>query len=306
MLLKSITARRKMMSKIAKLIDEFELNENGYTETGLKGVRFFRGTSHIPRKPLVYEPGICIIAQGHKTGYLGGNVFRYDADNYLVTTVTMPFECETFASPEEPLLGMYIDVDMEQLHGVIGQLQVHAPLIGSGQKDLHCAIGPAVLEQDMKESICRLLKSLKSKVETQVLGPNLVKEVLYRALLGTQAPVLYSLATQNGNFAQVTRALRVMQNKFMEKLDVEQLAKAANMSSSTFHKAFKEVTTESPLQYLKKLRLNKARYMMVMENTKAYIAAYEVGYESPSQFSREFKRYFGQSPAEAIREARPN
>lgn len=293
------------MSTIAELLSEFELNDNGHTETGLKGVRLFKGSKHIARKPLIYEPGICIIAQGRKTGYLGGKVFRYDANNYLVTTVTMPFECETHASAEEPLLGIYIDADMEQLHEVIGQLGMHAPLVSS-QKNLHCGIGPAVLEKDMKESVCRLVKCLQNEVETQVLGPGLVKEVLYRTLLGTQAPVLYSLATQNGNFAQVTRALRVMQNKFMEKLDVEQLAKVANMSSSSFHKAFKEVTTESPLQYLKKLRLNKARYMIVMENTKAYIAAYEVGYESASQFSREFKRYFGQSPAEAIREARPN
>lgn len=293
------------MSTIAELLSEFELNDNGHTETGLKGVRLFKGSKHIARKPLIYEPGICIIAQGRKTGYLGGKVFRYDANNYLVTTVTMPFECETHASAEEPLLGIYIDADMEQLHEVIGQLGMHAPLVSS-QKNLHCGIGPAVLEKDMKESVCRLVKCLQNEVETQVLGPGLVKEVLYRTLLGTQAPVLYSLATQNGNFAQVTRALRVMQNKFMEKLDVEQLAKVANMSSSSFHKAFKEVTTESPLQYLKKLRLNKARYMIVMENTKAYIAAYEVGYESASQFSREFKRYFGQSPAETIREARPN
>ncbi len=294
------------MTELAELLSGLELTDNGYTDTKLSGVRLFKGTQHIRRTPLVYEPGICIIVQGEKAGYLGGEVFRYDADHYLVTTVTMPFECETFANPEEPLLGVYIDVNFENLHNLIGKLREHGPIAGNDQSSLHRGIGPALLDAEMKDGVCRLIKCLQSEVETQVLGPGLVQEILFRALNGSQAPVLYSLVMQNGNFAQISRALKIMQSNFAEKLDVEHLAKVANMSSSTFHKAFKEVTSESPLQYLKKLRLNKARYMMIQESTKAYIAAYEVGYESPSQFSREFKRYFGHSPAEAIREARPN
>jgi len=294
------------MSELAELLSEFDLVNNGYTETGLQGVRLFKGSKYIPRTPLVYEPGICIVAQGNKVGYLGGEVFNYDADNYLVTSVTMPFECETFASPEKPLLGVYIDVNMELLHSIIGQLRVHAPMNGNDRETVHRGMGPALLDAEMKNGVIRLVKCLKSDAETQIIGPGLVKEILFRALCGAQSPVLYSLAAQNGNFAQISRALRVMQSDFAEKLDVERLANIANMSSSTFHKAFKEVTSESPLQYLKKLRLNKARYLMLQESTKAYIAAFEVGYESPSQFSREFKRYFGHSPAEAIRESRPN
>lgn len=294
------------MTEIAELLSALELNDNGYTETKLEGVRVFKGSQHIPRKPLVYEPGICIIAQGQKIGYLGGEVFEYNANHYLVTSVTMPFECETHASPEEPLLGIYINVNFENLHNLIGKLRVHDPAAGSDMNSLQRGIGPAPMDDEMRDGVCRLAKCLQSDVETQVLGPGVVREILFRALHGSQAPVLYSLATQNGNFAQISRALQLMQSNFAEKLDVEHLANIANMSSSTFHKAFKEVTSESPLQYLKKLRLNKARYMMVQESTKAYIAAYEVGYESPSQFSREFKRYFGHSPAEAVREARPN
>ncbi len=113
------------------------------------------------------------------------------------------------------------------------------------------------------------------------------------------------MATQHGHCAQISKALRVMQGKCSEKRDIEQLANSASMSASTFHKAFKEVTSESPLQYLKKFRLNKANYLIVQESMKASIAAFEVGYKSPSQFSREFKRYFGQSSAEVVRELRP-
>ncbi len=290
------------MAQLVEMLTGFKLADNGYTETGFEGVRFFKSSQHIPRRPLVYEPGICIIVQGHKVGFLGGEVFHYDADNYLVTSVTMPFECETFASPEEPLLGIYIDVNFEDLHNLIGKVRVHDPVVGHDQNSLHRGIGPALLDGVMKDAVYRLVRCLQSEVEKQILGPGVVKEILYRALSGSQAPVLYSLANQNGNFAQISRALKIMQSNFAEKFDVEHLASVANMSSSTFHKAFKEVTSESPLQYLKKLRLNRARYLMIQESTKAYIAAYEVGYESPSQFSREFKRYFGLSPAEALKE----
>jgi len=290
------------MAQLVEMLTGFKLADNGYTETGFEGVRFFKSSQHIPRRPLVYEPGICIIVQGHKVGFLGGEVFHYDADNYLVTSVTMPFECETFASPEEPLLGIYIDVNFEDLHNLIGKVRVHDPVVGHDQNSLHRGIGPALLDGVMKDAVYRLVRCLQSEVEKQILGPGVVKEILYRALSGSQAPVLYSLANQNGNFAQISRALKIMQSNFAEKFDVEHLASVANMSSSTFHKAFKEVTSESPLQYLKKLRLNRARYLMIQESTKAYIAAYEVGYESPSQFSREFKRYFGLSPAESLKE----
>ena len=231
-------------------------------------------------------------------------VFQYDANNYLVVSVTMPFECETFASPEEPLLGLYIDVDMGQLHDLIGRLGLQAEIGNASEKGLPRGIGPAVMDEDMADATNRLVKCLQSETESQILGPGLVREILYRALCGTQAPVLYSLAMHSGTFSQVARALKIMQSDYAEKLDVEQLANTARMSASAFHRAFKEITSDSPMQYLKKVRLTKARDLMVQENMKAYIAADKVGYESSSQFSREFKRYFGQSPAEMMRELR--
>jgi len=160
------------------------------------------------------------------------------------------------------------------------------------------------MDEDMADATMRLIKCLQSEAESQILGPGLVREILYRALFGTQAQVLYSLAMHSGAFSQVARALKLMQNDYAEKLDVERLASMARMSPSAFHRAFKEITSDSPMQYLKKVRLTKARDLIVQENIKAYIAADQVGYESPSQFSREFKRYFGQSPAEMMREQR--
>jgi len=292
------------MSQMAELLKSFPAIDDGPSESSLKGVLFFKETKHIPRKPMVYNPGICIVVQGHKIGYLGGQTFRYDAKNYLVTSVTMPFECETFASPEEPLRGLYIDIDMAQLHDLIGRLGLQAEIGIASEKGLPRGIGPAVMDEDMADATTRLVKCLQSEAESQILGPGLVREILYRALCGTQAPVLYSLAMHSGTFSQVARVLKIMQSDYAGKLDVEHLANKAHMSASAFHRAFKEITSDSPMQYLKKIRLTKARDLIVQENMKAYIAADKVGYESSSQFSREFKRYFGQSPAEMMRELR--
>lgn len=292
------------MAQMTELLKHFPDIDEGAFESRLQGVLFFKETKHIRRRPMVYDPGICIVAQGHKVGFLGGQKFRYDASHYLVTSVTMPFECESFGSPEEPLRGLYIDIDMAQLHDLIGRLDLQADIGSVGDKGLSRGIGPAIMDADMADATTRLVKCLQSEAEAEILGPGLVREVLYRALCGTQAPVLYSLAMHSGAFSQVARVLKVMQNGYAEKLDVERLADTARMSASAFHRAFKEITSDSPMQYLKKVRLTKARDMMVQENMKAYIAADAVGYESPSQFSREFKRYFGQSPAEMMRELR--
>ena len=292
------------MADMTELLQNFPVIDDGAHESRLKGVLLFKETQHIRRRPMVYDPGLCIVAQGHKIGYLGGRKFRYDANNYLVTSVTMPFECESFANPKEPLRGLYIYIDMTQLHDLIGRMGLQAPLSNCGEKALPSGIGPAVMDEDMLDATTRLVKCLRSEAESQILGPGLVREIMYRALCGTQAPVLYSLAMHSGAFSQVAHALKVMQSDYSAKLDVEQLASSARMSASAFHRAFKEITSDSPMQYLKKVRLTKARDLMMQENMKAYIAADKVGYESSSQFSREFKRYFGQSPAEMIRELR--
>ena len=292
------------MSSVSKILQVFPEINDGLFQSRLKGVRLFRETKPIPRQPMIYDPGICILAQGKKTGYLGGRTFHYDANHYLVTTVTMPFECEAFPSPEAPLRGLFIDIDLALLNDLIGRMGLETDILNGREKGLPRGIGPAVMDDDMVDAVTRLLKCLQSEAEAQILGPGLIREILYRALCGTQAPVLYSLAMHSGTFSQVARVLKIMQDDYAGKLDVEQLAGKARMSASAFHRAFKEITSDSPMQYLKKIRLAKARDLMIQESMKAYMAADKVGYESSSQFSREFKRYFGQSPAEMMREVR--
>ncbi|MBM9615008.1 AraC family transcriptional regulator [Desulfobulbus rhabdoformis] len=291
------------MYQMIELFERFDLPEL-FTESNLDGVRFFKSNNHTPRTPLIYDPGIFIVAQGSKKGYLADMVFQYDANNYLVTSVPIPFECETFATPEAPFLGLYIDIDMSVLHELIGQLEESNGIQNTKLSQRPKGVGPAQMDENMFDAVCRLLKCLQSRTETKILGPGLIKEILFRVLCGTQASSLFALATHTGNFASVSRALKTIHSDYGSKLDVEQLASMAGMSVSTFHRAFKSVTSDSPGQYLKKIRLSKARDFIRNDQMKAYIAADKVGYESVSQFSREFKRYFGQTPADLIKELR--
>ena len=290
------------MSELIEWIERFKLPE-GLNESRLKGVNLFKVCQYVPRRPVMLEPGICIVAQGKKVGYLGDQVFQYDKNNYLVTSVAIPFECETFATPDKPLLGIYIEIDLRQLHDLISQMSSEVGIRSAQIKGLPRGIGPAFLDDDIKDAAVRMLKCLHSETESRILGPGLVREVLFRALGGGQAPLLYALAMHNGLFFQVATALQLIHRHYPDKLDVERLANTARMSVSAFHKAFKEVTSDSPMQYLKKFRLARARDFIVQEKMKSYIAADKVGYESPSQFSREFKRYFGQSPTDTLQQS---
>ena len=159
------------MSKMAELLRSFPTINDGPTASRLNGVLLFKETKHIPRKPMVYNPGICIVVQGHKIGYLGGRKFRYDANHYLVTSVTMPFECETFASPEEPLRGLYIDIDMGQLRDLIGRVDLQAEIGNGGERTLPRGIGPAVMDEAMLDATTRLVKCLQSETESQIWVP---------------------------------------------------------------------------------------------------------------------------------------
>lgn len=292
------------MSKLVDLLVELATVDGDAVESRLKGVRFFKDTRHVRRRPMLYNPGICIVASGHKVAYLGEQVFRYDVDNYLVTSVAMPFECESFPSPDIPLLGLFIDIDMGQLNDLISQMNLQAEVGNVDDSQFPLGIGPSAMDEDMKDAAVKLLKALRNERDARILAPGLVRELYYRALCGAQAPMLYSLVRGSNSFSTVARVINLMEGRYSQKINVQQLAESAHMSVSAFHKAFKEITAESPLQYLKKIRLTRARDLIVQQNMKAYLAADAVGYESPSQFSREFKRYFGLSPTDVVREIR--
>lgn len=261
----------------------------------LPDIRLLYGTEPGPRTPVMYDPGIIFLFSGHKIGYINERVFRYDANEYLLLTVPLPFECETYATPEVPLAGIRINVDMLQLQELlmdIGEDERFQPSMAAS------GINSATLSDEILCAAERLLDVMERPLDARILGKQIIREILYHVLTGPRGGALLALVSRQTHFSLISRVIKRIENKYAESLNVEQLAAEANMSVSAFHHNFKSVTSTSPLQYLKTYRLHKARMMILHDGMKASAAAMRVGYESASQFSREFKRYFGVTPGE--------
>ena len=281
-------------NRLATLLDALAIRE-GPNTTSLSGVRFFRISRPLPRHAAVYEPWIIIIAQGSKRAYFNGDVYVYDADNYLVTAVPMPAECEIpRASPANPYLSLTIRIDP----AMIGELLLEMEAEPQDTQPMPRGLYTSPLTQSLKDAAVRLLECLKSPTDSKVLGPQCIREAIYRVLQGERGEVLRALAAGNSHFAQISRVMDHLHRDYAKPIDVESLARQAKMSPSVFHQKFKAVSNMSPIQYLKSVRLDKARLLMVQDGCTASAAAFAVGYESAPQFSREYKRQFGVSPAQ--------
>ncbi|WP_052118570.1 AraC family transcriptional regulator, partial [Erwinia oleae] len=281
--------------KMAMLIGELA-PENGYTQSLLDDVRFLRSDLPLEHTPVLYEPSIVIVCQGRKRGFLGDAVYLYDAQHFLVVAVPLPFISQTEASPEEPMLAVAIRLDLQALADLLISLDI-APMRDCPPAGMHST----ALDETLGDCVLRLLDVLRSAQEGKILGPGLLREIYYRVLMGEQGAMLRAALGQQGYFAQVGRALHILQTRYRERLEVADLAREVGMSVAAFHAHFKTVTQSSPMQYLKSTRLHQARLLMVRGGFSAAAAAVDVGYESPSQFSREFKRFFGRSPVQEAR-----
>ena len=286
-------------ASLAGLLNELVTGE-GFLPSALPGVRFMRSTRYIPRSPIAYEPGIFIVAQGRKTGFLGGRRMVYDPHHYLVLSLPLPFECETIGSPAEPLLAVGISVTPALVTELLLQMNDQPP---ANSRPLQ-AMAATPLAPALNQATIRLLESLRSPMDARVLGPQTIREIIYHALCGPLGHNLRALAAPDSHFGRMSRVLNRLHTDYAQPVDMVTLAREAGMSLSAFHARFKASTASSPLQYLKHIRLHKARFLMVNEGLSAHGAALQVGYESASQFSREFKRLFGDTPATAAAELR--
>jgi AraC-like DNA-binding protein len=280
------------MKRIATLLARLAPAE-GFTLSALDDVKFMRANGPVARTPVLYEPCICIVVQGRKRGYLGDTVFAFDAQRYLVLSVPLPFQTETEATPEQPLLGLSIRIDRTTLADLLVAIEGAAT-----PADAPATILTTPLDARLQASVLRLLESLVRPQEARVLGPGLVREICYHVLMGEQGGAMRAALTSQGHFGKIARALRRIHANYQADLNVASLAQEANMSVPTFHVHFKAVTQCSPIQYVKSARLHQARLLMVRSGVTAASASVQVGYESPSQFSREFKRMFGRSPGD--------
>lgn len=280
---------------MVRLLDSLAPVE-GYNLSPLDDVRFLRSNRPLLRTPVLYDPGIVVVLQGRKRGYLGDAVYTYDAQHYLVVSVPVPFTMETDASEREPMLAVYMRLDFQLASEL--SLQVEQVQGDNDARPLGMYASP--MDDPLRLSMLRFLEAMSRPEEARILGPSLVREIYYRILTGEQGGTMRAALDRRGHFGKITRAIRLIHSHYAQRLDVETLAHTAGMSVPNFHLHFRSVTDSSPIQYLKSTRLHQARLLMLRQALPASSAAFNVGYESASQFSREFKRFFGRTPQAEI------
>lgn len=287
--------------QMVDLLDRLTPHE-GYNLTALADVRFLRSNRPLMRTPVLYEPGIVIVVQGRKRGFLGNDVYLYDAQHYLMVSIPVPFTMETDASASEPMLAIYMRLDFT----VAADLLLHLADRGQSASVPPRSMVSSPMDDAMSHSVLRFLQVMASPLDAEILGQAMVREIYYRVLTGVQGQTLRSALTLQGQFGKVAKALRKLHAEYDSYLDVNALAKEAGMSLATFHSHFKTITETSPMQYLKSTRLHQARLLMLRNNLTASAASARVGYESVSQFSREFKRLFGLTPISEVARMKQN
>jgi AraC-like DNA-binding protein len=265
--------------------------------TAIPGLSLFQRDEPTQPESRMYEPRICLIAQGAKRVLLGDDTYVYDERHFLITSVNLPTVVQIIkASPEKPCLGLILKLDQRE----ISQLMVDSnlPLSRPQQSSRGMATGEVTLP--LLTAFQRLVDLLAEPKDIPILAPIIQREIFYRLLVGDQGARLRQIASAGSQSQQIARAIDWLKDNFTRPLRIDDLATQVNMSTSTFHHHFRTLTAMSPLQYQKWLRLNEARRLMLIENQDAATVAFQVGYESPSQFSREYSRLFGEPPLRDI------
>jgi AraC-like DNA-binding protein len=284
----------EMLSEMADLIAR-HTPADGIFSTSIQRLTLIRSSKPTLPMPTVYEPALCLVAQGRKHAMLAGRTFAYDPARYLIVSVELPVVGHVVeASPDKPYLCLALNFDPL----LLGEMVMQVPAAGPQPPALGltlCDASPPLLD-----AANRLLRLLDDREAAPVLAPLAEREILFRLLCGPYGPTLRQIASAQGRTAQVSRAIGWIKQHFAEPFSIERLSDAVGMSASSLHEHFKAVTAMSPLQYQKQLRLQEARRLMLGGALDAATAAFRVGYESPSQFSREYRRLFGDPPARDI------
>ena len=289
-----------LKAAMERFVEKKRLHElEGDYLTQIPGVRFYRSAKGHPRKQTMYKSGIIVLGQGRKNLYAGGKRIPYGQGDCLVMGVPMPLECEAFRDEGKPLLGVGLEIPLPLLQTLVGKFEQHNRCIATTETPDDLSIRARPIDKRMAVACERLVLALCDDFEAEVLGPSLVEEVVFCALLGDCADTLFELARQEGRYARMSRVLEYINTHYAEALNVSELAASANMSVSAFHSAFRAITLESPIQYIKKVRLSKARELICYQGKRVSETAHMVGYSTAAQFSREFKRHFNETPKAA-------
>ncbi len=287
-------AKRK---ELAALIEKYASGE-GISRTAVGGMKTIRLSEINMQLPGVYDPSLCVIVQGKKQVLLKDEIYHYAPSEYLVVSVDLPVIGQvTQASANRPYLCLQIDIDPRLVSELM--LQAHQASAETGR-----GIFVGDVDEPLADAVLRLARLLESPHDIPMLAPLISREIHYRLLTGEYGPQIAQIATAGSNMQRISSAIRKIKKDFDKPMVVEEMADMVGMSVSSFHFHFKEVTAMSPLQYQKRLRLTEARRIMLADALDAAATAYRVGYESPSQFSREYARLFGNPPVRDIESIR--
>lgn len=284
------------LHRMARTIER-HVRHDGFNDTALDSLSLVASHCRREREPIVYEPGLVFIVQGGKTGFVDDRVIRYGAGQYLVQAMPLPFECETSGSADQPLLGAALRIAPELLAELAGAVSPETPETRVVHDDDALPMAAVTLDGAIGDALERLLACLDDPEAAKALGQARIREVIFESLRGPQGHLLRQLLQSQGAYARIGGAIEMLRSEYASPLSVAALAARAHMSVSSFHAHFKQLTRISPLQYQKRIRLLKARDLLVQNAANVSGAASAVGYQSASQFSREYKRYFGVAPA---------
>lgn len=303
-LIKSATSppdpARELRKELARKIASF-IGPKEKLITDVPGLLLTRRTAPTAPASATYEPSLAVVAQGRKRADLGGTIFIFDESRYLLTSLDLPVICNVIeASEEVPYLCFVLKLEMPVVRELLGREEIPAPEAPSNRPAM--ATGETTAE--LLDACGRLVDLLDSPQDIPFLSGLIQREIIYRILRGTEGARLRAIATQGDQSHRAAKAIAWIRANYAKPLRVEDLAQIAGMGISTLHHHFRVLTTRSPLQYQKQLRLQSARERMLVDGLDAASAAFEVGYESASQFNREYSRFFGQPPMRDIRTLR--
>ena len=274
------------MSELTALLDRH--CHHDVTPTAVPRLTLSRSQVCTELRAGMYYPLLCVVAQGRKRVFLGREEFCYDPNTYLIASVDLPVVGQVI---EGPCLGVTLALDPEALAALLLNMPAS---VGTRVPPKAMAVNP--LEADVLDPLLRLLRLLDQPQDIPVLAPLVERELLYRLLLGPRSAMLRQLALPTSSLSQINRAIQLIRRRYDQPIRIEEMAQAAGMSAPSFHRHFRAVTAMSPLQYQKHLRLQEARRLLVSRKTDAARVSFDVGYESASQFSREYRRLFGAPP----------
>jgi AraC-like DNA-binding protein len=291
-------------AQLATLITRYTDGKgDGFHDTAIDRLGFSRESAIGAVMHGISAPMLAIIVQGKKHTLMGEETYHYGAAQYLVVSIDVAISGFTVeATPVRPYLGLKLDLDPRELCEIIA---AQSTVLGKKENSVR-GFFVSTAEVSLLDTALRLIRLLDTPQDIPILAPMIIREIYYRLLIGEQSEAVRQIATSGSNMQRIAAVLQSIKVDFTKPLRINDLAEQASMSPSSFHHHFKQVTSMSPLQYQKQLRLMEARRLMLAESYNAITAADQVGYESPSQFSREYARMFGAAPIRDITSLRVN